>query len=67
MKAELSKFGAEIKIGENSVTVPGGALRPPKEELFGWNDHRIVMALAVLCTLTGGKIAGAECRSLALT
>lgn len=60
MKAELSKFGAEIKIGENSVTVPGGALRPPKEELFGWNDHRIVMALAVLCTFTGGKIAGAE-------
>ena len=26
----------------------------------GCNDHRIVMAVSLLCTLTGGKIYGAE-------
>ena len=28
--------------------------------LSGHNDHRIVMALALLCTVTGGEIEGAE-------
>ena len=31
-----------------------------QEILQGHNDHRIVMALAVLCTRTGGVIDGAE-------
>ena len=26
----------------------------------GMNDHRIVMALSLLCTVTGGTIDGAE-------
>ena len=35
-------------------------LRRPKEPLDGHNDHRIVMALAVMLTKTGGTIRGAE-------
>ncbi len=38
---------------------PGG-LTPPTEPLQGHNDHRIVMALSVLLTQTGGTIEGAE-------
>lgn len=60
MKTELSKFGIELLIGENSVTVAKGELKIPTETLNGHNDHRIVMSLAVLCTLTGGEIEGAE-------
>ena len=30
------------------------------DSLSGHNDHRIVMALAALCTMTGGVIEGAE-------
>ena len=36
------------------------SLRRPKEPLDGHNDHRIVMALAVMLTKTGGTIRGAE-------
>ena len=63
MKAELSKFGIEMSIEENSITVfrpHSGGLKTPTEILCGHNDHRIVMALAVLCTLTGGRISEEE-------
>ena len=59
MKEELSKFGIACKTEENSISV-SGVLTAPKEELYGHNDHRIVMALAALCTVTGGVIDGAE-------
>ena len=32
----------------------------PSETLCGHNDHRIVMALSLLCTITGGSISEAE-------
>ena len=35
-------------------------LHAPNEELEGHNDHRIVMAMAVLCASLGGTIRGAE-------
>ena len=60
MKRELSKFGIELTVEENSVTVGKGKLCAPKEALWGHNDHRIVMSLAVLCSVTGGEIKGAE-------
>ena len=60
MKEELSKFGINVKVEENRVTVLGGVLKAPKEKLKGHNDHRIVMALAVLLTKTGGVIDGIE-------
>ena len=60
MAEELFKLGIELDIADNSVTVKCGTLKTPKNELQGHNDHRIVMALAVLLTLTGGTISGAE-------
>lgn len=60
MAQELKKFGIEVVIEENSVTVKQGVLQAPAEPLSGHNDHRIVMSLALLCSLTGGTIQGAE-------
>jgi len=59
MAEELRKFGVDVKVEEDSIRVSSG-LNTPKEVLSGHNDHRIVMSLAVLCTLTGGIISGAE-------
>lgn len=60
MAQELEKFGVGVTVAENSVTVEGGKLRTPTVELFGHNDHRIVMSLALLCSVTGGIIEGAQ-------
>ncbi len=60
MKEELAKFGINVIVEENTVTVENGILNKPAEILNGHNDHRIVMSLAVLSTLTGGEIQGAE-------
>lgn len=60
MRKELAKFGIRVDVGENSVTVHPGELRRPSGTLCGHNDHRIVMALSVLCSITGGRISGAE-------
>lgn len=59
MKEELAKFGVHVEISENSIDV-GCGLTAPSEMLYGHNDHRVVMALAVICALTGGTIDGAE-------
>lgn len=58
MYEELAKFGAKMKVEENTVTIFKAALHEPAEALNGHNDHRIVMALSVLCTIYGGKIEG---------
>lgn len=60
MRDELRKFGCEIILKENEITVPNCKLKQPSEPLFGHNDHRIVMALAVMCTVYGGEIEGCE-------
>ncbi len=59
MKQELLKMGVRVDIKENEIRVFSG-LKRPEEVLEGHGDHRIVMALSVLLTLTGGKINGAE-------
>ena len=60
MAKELKKFGAELVIGDDEVTVKDTKLHAPKETLCSHGDHRIVMALAVLCSRYGGEIEGAE-------
>ncbi|MBQ8202796.1 MAG: 3-phosphoshikimate 1-carboxyvinyltransferase [Clostridia bacterium] len=60
MKQELHKFGINVEVSENSVEVKAGELKAPEEILCGHNDHRIVMSLVLLLTLTGGSIEGAE-------
>lgn len=60
MKKELVKFGAEIETGENEVRIYKKKLHPPSELLYGHNDHRVVMSLAVLASAYSGIIDGCE-------
>ena len=59
MAKELEKFGIKTEVYDNSIVV-SGKIHAPTQALFGHNDHRIVMSCAVLCTLFGGTIEGAE-------
>ncbi len=60
MATELAKFGIKVSVEDNRVMVHPGELRRPCAPLCGHNDHRIVMSLALLCTVTGGEITDAE-------
>lgn len=75
MCEELRKFGisTEIRYGESektskiqgekdyhSLRILPGTLKKPAVPLNGHHDHRIVMALSFLLSLTGGEIEGAE-------
>lgn len=60
MADELAKFGVAVTVHEDSVVVYPHDFHAPTEVLDGHNDHRIVMSCAVLSTLTGGTIRGAE-------
>lgn len=60
MAEELSKFGASLTVLENEVIVNKTELHTPLEPLYGHNDHRIVMSLAVLASMYGGEIMGAQ-------
>lgn len=60
MAEELKKFGANIKLYENSVEIEKTQLKPPIVPLCGHNDHRIVMALSVLAAVLGAEIDGVE-------
>ncbi len=65
MKTELSKFGIKVNVLENSVVIEKGVVHSPSEVLNSHNDHRIVMALSLLLSVTGGSIKDAEavCKS----
>ena len=60
MAAELEKFGVTIKCLDNEIIIEKAELQKPEKTLSSHNDHRILMALAVLLCKTGGKISGAE-------
>ena len=60
MAEELAKFGCKVDVEEDRIEVFPCKLQKPILPLSGHNDHRIVMAVSLLCTLTGGKIYGAE-------
>ncbi len=60
MAQELSKFGADIKVYDNEIIINKSDLRRPKEDLYCHNDHRVVMSLAVLASVYGGRLIGAE-------
>ena len=60
MAREMAKFGIPLALEENSITVPAISPHPPAEALQSHNDHRIAMALSILCTRAGGAIEGAE-------
>ena len=60
MASELAKFGIRVDVFEDSVIVEPGCLAAPDEVLDGHNDHRIVMSLALLASITGGRIDGCQ-------
>ncbi|MBR2066940.1 MAG: 3-phosphoshikimate 1-carboxyvinyltransferase [Solobacterium sp.] len=51
MKEELAKLGYKIEDGNDWVKVYGHHEGINSRELYGHNDHRIVMALSILSTL----------------
>ena len=59
MCEELAKFGIKTHMEENQIEI-GCGLNAPTETIDGHNDHRIVMSMALLLSLTGGTIRGAE-------
>ncbi|MBP5353854.1 MAG: 3-phosphoshikimate 1-carboxyvinyltransferase [Lachnospiraceae bacterium] len=60
MAEELACFGVDVTVGANEVTIACDGIREPSRVLNGHNDHRIVMALSLLCTVASGAIDGAE-------
>ncbi len=60
MQAELAKCGIPVTVEDNRVIIHPAPLTPPTAPIDGHNDHRIVMAMSVLCSLVGGDIDGAE-------
>ncbi len=60
MHEEFERLGGGLIFGENSITVPKQTLCYRSKVLDGHNDHRIVMALAVILSQTGGAIEGAQ-------
>lgn len=60
MATELSKFGVSVKVHEDSIVVYPVDFHSPREPLKSYNDHRIVMSLSTLLTLTGGIIEDAQ-------
>ena len=60
MADELKKFGTSVTVYDDTVVIYPTALHAPTESLKAHNDHRIVMSLSVLLTITGGVIEDAE-------
>lgn len=60
MHEALSALGGGLIFGSNTITVPRQTLSYGGTVLDGHNDHRIVMALSVILTKTGGTVNGAE-------
>lgn len=60
LKDELEKFGVSVLVLENEVFIDNSSLHAPINHLSGKNDHRIVMALAIMLTIYGGTIDGFE-------
>jgi len=60
MHEELIKLGGGLIFGDNTITVPKQELRYERKMLDGHNDHRIVMAMSVILSRTGGAMEGAE-------
>lgn len=61
MARELKKFGVHVEVGEDCVIIPDASVRKPLCDVDCCNDHRIAMAFAVLCSVTGGVLDGAQC------
>ena len=59
MCEELAKLGIQTRMEENRIEI-GCGLKAPTEAINGHNDHRIVMSMTLLLSLTGGTITESE-------
>ena len=60
MKTELEKVGAYVYEEDSKVTVISAPLSEPSGEIDSHNDHRIVMAMSLILSKTGGVITNAQ-------
>lgn len=60
MEEEMKKFGIDLERSENEILIKKQRLQKPTALLSSHNDHRILMALCVLLSVTGGSISGSE-------
>lgn len=60
MAEELKKFGSSVTVYDDTVIIYPADFHAPSSTLSAHKDHRIVMALSILLTVTGGEIDGAE-------
>lgn len=60
MHEELAKLGGGLIFGDNTITVPKQELRYSEKVIDSHNDHRIVMAMSVILSHTGGEIDGVQ-------
>ena len=60
MHEELKKLGGGLIFGENEIIVPKQELKDMGIMLNGHNDHRIVMAMSLVLSKTGGMLDGVE-------
>ena len=60
MASELLKVGCEVELYENRAIVGKWNKKAPLTPISSHGDHRIVMAMAILLTVVGGEIEGAE-------
>jgi len=60
MCEELSRFGVSCKMEENRIIIGKMDRDITDVRTEGHNDHRIVMSMAVLLSITGGTVAEAE-------
>lgn len=60
LKEELYKFGVELIEFDNEVIIKNDSIHKPNEVIDGHNDHRIIMALAIMLSVYGGKIIDAD-------
>ena len=59
MCEELAKLKIQTRMEENRIEI-GCGLKAPTEAINGHNDHRIVMSMTLLLSLTGGTITESE-------
>lgn len=60
MCRELSKFGVSTEMAENSITINKCEIKRPEEAVVSHNDHRIAMSMALMLSVTGGRLEGSS-------
>ena len=55
MATELSKLGAQVQEGPNSLAITGPA-RLPGGQVDAWGDHRIAMSMALAAIRSEGPV-----------